>query len=80
MIYLLEYDPPKGKLLTFTAFDPRDREKAADARLARELELFRRGIRHEVVLLEASDEEALRRTHGRYFYSLREIAEGLLPS
>jgi hypothetical protein len=32
-----------------------------------ELDLNKRGVDHEVVLLEAASEEALRRTHRRYF-------------
>jgi len=39
-----------------------------------ELELHRRGIKHEVVLLEAASEEAVRRTHRRYFESLDALA------
>jgi hypothetical protein len=38
-----------------------------------ELELNRLGIEREVVLLEADTEEALRRTHRRYFEGLAEL-------
>lgn len=43
------------------------RQEALDARLELELSLNRRSVKHEVVLLEAASEEALRRTHRRYF-------------
>jgi hypothetical protein len=38
-----------------------------------ELELNRIGTVHEVVILEAATEEALRRTHRRYFENLSEL-------
>ena len=41
-----------------------------------EIELQRRSQTHEVVLLDAASEEALRKTHGRYF----ENVEGLLAA
>lgn len=74
MIFLIEYDRPRGKLVTFDAFRNSERHKAEKARLDLDLDLNRRGISHEVVLLEAASEDALRRTHRRYFESAREIA------
>jgi hypothetical protein len=38
-----------------------------------ELDLNRRGVEREVVLLEAENEEALRRTHRRYFEDLAQL-------
>lgn len=78
MIYLIEYDRPRGHLLTLKAFDDVDRVTAEDARLEMELDLHRRKIQHEVVLLEASSEEALRRTHRRYFETPGEILQSAL--
>jgi hypothetical protein len=49
---------------------------AADTRLELEIELRRHGQNHEVVLLEAPSEEALHKTHGRYF----EDVQGLLAA
>lgn len=63
-------------MVTFRTFDESQRDDAEEARLEIELELFRKGVDHEVVLLEAESEEAVRRTHRRYFESFREIAEG----
>jgi hypothetical protein len=40
------------------------------------LELNRKGIDHEVVLLDAASEDALRMTHRRYFEDLRQILGG----
>jgi len=39
-----------------------------------ELELHRQGVEREIVLLEAQSEDALRRTHRRYFESLEDLA------
>jgi hypothetical protein len=71
MIFLIEYDRSKGRIVSMRTFG--DVRVASDARLILELDLRRRGEDHEVVLLDAEDEQALRRTHGRYFESLSEI-------
>ena len=73
MIFLIEYSRTEGRLVNFTRFEERDREKAADARLAIELDLNKKGIKHEVVLLEAEDEAALLLTHRRYFENAERI-------
>jgi hypothetical protein len=73
MIFLIEYQRSIGKIISFGKFDASERESAQDARLELELELNRRGVEREVVLLEAETEEALRRTHRRYFESLSEL-------
>ena len=75
MIFLIEYNRPEGRLVTFQRFQDSERLKAQNARLDLELDLNRRGVSHEVVLLEAASEAALRRTHRRYFETLRQILE-----
>lgn len=72
MIFLIEYDRRKG-LINLTTFDDSERSNAENRRLQIELDLNRRGLGCEVVLLEAVSEEALRRTHRRYFESLRTL-------
>lgn len=73
MIFLIEYDRTRGEIVTFRAFNDSERKNAEDARLEMELELNRLGTEREVVLLEAASEEALRRTHRRYFEDLAEL-------
>lgn len=73
MIFLIEYDRDSGKMVTFRTFDDSEREIAESARLDLELELNRRGVEREVVILEAASEEAVRRTHRRYFETLEEL-------
>ncbi len=75
MIFLIEYDRSKGRIVNFKDFDYAARSKAEKARLETELELNRRGVKHEVVLLEAASEDALRRTHRRYFEDLSQIVK-----
>ena len=75
MIFAIEYDRPSGSIVTFRVFDDSERLEAEKLRLKIELDLNRRGIDHEVVLLEAANEDALRRTHRRYFEDLSEIAK-----
>ena len=74
MIYLIEYDRPTRNTLLFKTFDDADLPQARRERLQRELELNRIGLlmQHEVVLLQASSEQLLRRTHDRYFENLPE--------
>jgi hypothetical protein len=74
MLFLIEYDRDKGKVIEMSRFTEFERQVANAARLELELKLNRRGIEHEIVLLEAEDEEALRRTHRRYFENLLELA------
>lgn len=73
MLFLIEYDRSRGQIITFKRFDDSERQSAEDSRLDIELDLNRRGIEREVVLLEAETEEALRRTHRRYFEDLAEL-------
>ena len=70
MLFLIEYDRRRGEIVTLETFDGAERGKAEDARLEMELELHRLGVEREVVILEANSEEALRRTHSRYFEDL----------
>lgn len=76
MVFLIEYARNEGRIVSFKEFDD-DAVSAAKARLELELDLNRRGIEHEVVLLDAEDENALRRTHRRYFETLAELASAL---
>ena len=72
MIFLFEYDRPTRRTLLFKTFDDSDLPTARRDRLQIELEVNRRGLlmQHEVVLLQARDEQSLRRTHSRYFENL----------
>ncbi len=69
MIFLIEFNRPKLDLVTYKTYPDSERTKAQDDRLALELDLLHKGIDHEVVILEAINEEQLRKTHQRYFDS-----------
>ncbi len=73
MIYLVEYNRKIGKLLRLEEFLPTDRRQAEEKRLRIELELLRTGLALEVVLLEASSKDELRKTHRRYFERLDQL-------
>lgn len=75
MLFLIEYDRNRGEIVTLKTFDDSEREFAEDARLELELILDGLEIKHEVALLDAATEDALRRTHRRYFENLSELAE-----
>lgn len=72
MIFLIQYNRERGRIVSFESFDT-DRRRAEKERLRLELELSMKGIYDEVVLLDAASEEAVRRTHRRYFEDLREL-------
>lgn len=73
MLFLVEYERDLGRLITFRSFRDSEKECAEESRLALELDLNLKGIDHEVVLLEAANEEAVRRTHRRYFEDLAQL-------
>ena len=79
MIFLIEYNRQKGRIVKFDKFRDSDRVKAEKKRFALELDLNRKKIDHEVVLLEAERESVLRQTHRRYFATLRGIANSTVP-
>jgi len=74
MIFLIEYDRRKERLVKFQEFQQDQQAQAEQQRLDIELDLNHRGIEHEVVLLEAVSEDALRRTHRRYFENLSQLS------
>lgn len=75
MLFLIQYDRSEGLLVSLRRFSDTARRKAEDTRLGLEIDLNRKAIDREVVLLEAPDEDALRRTHSRYFKNLAGVAE-----
>ena len=75
MLFLIEYDRNKGDVVTIREFGDTERQTADSSRLELELTLNRQGKNHEVVLLEAASEEALRKTHRRYFEDLSELVK-----
>ena len=80
MLFLVEYDRARGSVARITAYDDSQRQLAEHARLKLELKLYQQGIEREVVLLEAASEEALRRTHRRYFEELVDLARSSASS
>jgi hypothetical protein len=76
MFFLIEYDRSRGSIVQLREFDPASRNLAEDARLQLELDLNRRGVDHEIVILDAPNKEALLRTHSRYFESVAEMVHG----
>ena len=75
MIFLLTYDRSKSKLEEVKSFSDEERVDAENQRLNLELNNLKQGIDREIVILDASDETALRKTHRRYFESLSQLVE-----
>ena len=73
MIFLIEYDRDEGRIVEIESFDDSDRQRAEESRLQLELKLNLNRVDHEIVLLEAATEEAVRKTHRRYFEELSEL-------
>ncbi len=80
MLFLIDYDRPSGKMVSLTRFFDADRRSAEAARLQLELRHRDEGLTREVVILEAASEDALRKTHRRYFESIHELLEHVLQS
>jgi hypothetical protein len=77
MIFLIEYNRPEGRIVTFKTFTESDRSLADQTRHELELDLNRKGIDHEVVILQAGSEEAIRRTHRRYFEDAHQMLKSV---
>jgi len=77
MLFLIEYHRQHGRRVTFRVFEESDWQVAQDERLRLEINLNRRHVQHEVVLLQAATEEALRKTHRRYFEDVAQLVEPL---
>lgn len=76
MLFLIQYDRLRGEIVSMTTFADTQREQADETRLQMELRLRREAARREVVIMQAANEDALRKTHARYFKS----AQALVPS
>ena len=59
--------------MTCKPFHDSEHNQAEDMRLGLEVAHLTDKLSHEVVLLEASTEDDLRRTHRRYFESVEEL-------
>ena len=73
MIFLIHYNRSAGEVIKLKEFEQSQRVQAEDTRIKMELDLIGKKDGDEVCLLEAGSIEALRRTHRRYFESLRTI-------
>jgi hypothetical protein len=73
MIFLIHYNRSAGKIVKIKEFEESLRVQAEDERLKMELDLIGKKGGDEVCLLEAGSIEALKRTHRRYFESLRTL-------
>jgi hypothetical protein len=69
--FLVVYDRRQGKLVRFERFSERS---DAYAQLAAEERRHRNDMNTEVVLLGGYSEDDVRRTHSRYFHSVKELA------
>jgi hypothetical protein len=79
MIFLLEYDRSRGKLVSIYSYADAERRTAENDRLERELELHRNRLQREIVLLQAESEGALRETHRRYFDDIAALVAAGAP-
>ncbi len=68
--FLIEYSRQEGVLVKFEKFSNLHQKEAQQKRFDLELDLNRKKIAHEVVILESASEESLRKSHRRYFDSL----------
>jgi hypothetical protein len=74
MIFLIAYNRKLGRLERFVQFGDLERSQADTARASLEADNAT-DLLLEIVLLEAEDEAAVRRTHRRYFESLESLTK-----
>lgn len=72
--YVLVYSRSRGELLQ--AIEVFDSEHRVDA-MQRRFALEREYPGEEVVVLGAESEDAIRQTHGRYFYTVEQLLQRL---
>jgi hypothetical protein len=70
MIFLIDYDRRSGSMREFCSFPDSERRRAERLRLEMEIKASPEA---EIVLLEAKDEETVRKTHARYFETAAEL-------
>jgi hypothetical protein len=76
--FLLVYDRSVGRLIEEHTYAQDERARALEELFAREMkEKDRPNI--EVVLFSAESRDALKKTHGRYFKTIRELLTELMP-
>jgi hypothetical protein len=68
--HLIVYDRSMQKTTLYEQYTDEEEGSARERRLSLELEARRLGNDVEVVVLQAQNEEALRKTHARYFETL----------
>ena len=79
-IFLLIYDRDARQLERVDEFDQSERPSALAALLNADLAAFHEGRRKEIVLFEADSLDALKQSHGSYFYTVEELAQRLLKA
>ena len=78
MLFLIEYSRKASMIEKMQVFPDELLASVNELRLKLELHNRDRGVEHEVVVLEADSEHALRITHQRYFEDATAIA-GSMP-
>jgi hypothetical protein len=75
MIFLVIYDRRGGQLIDFKTYEDDQVVRANADRLHSEIENATNGD-IEIVILRSDSEEQVRRTHARYFQTLKELENG----
>jgi hypothetical protein len=73
--FLLIYDREIQRIIELREFSEDNREEADATRLAAQRLALANNLDQDIVLFQAASEEALRRSHGSYFFSERELLE-----
>ena len=67
MLFLVQFDRSTQTMHTFECYDEHQLARAQTDQRELELKLFREHVFHEVVVLEAKNENSLREAYKRYF-------------
>jgi hypothetical protein len=76
-VFLLIYDRSARQLLRVEEYEQAERDRALRDRHDAEVAAMEQRRDEEIVLFEAESLDALKRTHGSYFYTVKELGERL---
>jgi hypothetical protein len=74
-LFVLIYDRSEQRLVDIREFEEGERPLAEAFRLTAQRQSLREKLDQEIVLFQAPSREALKRTHGSYFLSEKEMLE-----
>ncbi len=77
MIFVITYNRDSGESVSMAEFEDSQQDEASASRLAAENAIDSADDAIEVVTLQAHDLQEIKKTHSRYFRSVKQLSESL---